>query len=203
MDTIWTSSSVHGRRRSRSIAESRLADWNRPRVPPLQPRTSRSTIPATRASVRRAMVSRSCDGATDQATRLARAPRHGRTPRAGKPYVLGENDRLRLACAAGRRSPTRDFWPRFAGTGRTGGRWSPLRDRSSPGEAVTATTLGVPPMRVFAAWRGDLLLFPRRPRRRPPRRALGRTDAGDGRRRPLHIGLDHPRLVCAWMGRVP
>lgn len=116
----------------------------------------------------------------------------------GRPYVLGENDCLRLACAAVEALTGEDFWPRFAGY-RTHRQALVTIARIAPslGEAVTAT-LGVPPIRVFGAWRGDLLLF------RDDRGedhlgvALGRNVLVMAAEGPLHIGLDHPGLVCAW-----
>ena len=116
----------------------------------------------------------------------------------GKPYVLGENDCLRLACAAVEALTGEDFWPRFAGY-KTHRQALVTIARIAPslGEAVTAT-LGVPPIRVFGAWRGDIMLF------RDDRGedhlgvALGRNVLVMAAEGSLHIGLDHPGLVCAW-----
>ena len=116
----------------------------------------------------------------------------------GKPYVLGENDCLRLACAAVEALTGEDFWPRFAGY-KTHRQALVKIARIAPslGEAVTAT-LGVPPMRVFAAWRGDLVLFRDDIGEDHLGVALGRQVVVMDAAGPLHIGLDHPGLVCAW-----
>lgn len=116
----------------------------------------------------------------------------------GKPYVLGENDCWRLACAVIEALTGEDFWPRFAGY-KTKRQALAIIARIAPsfGEAVTVT-LGVPQSVVFAARRGDLLLF------RDDRGeyhlgvVLGRNAlvmAADG---PMHIGLNHVGMICAW-----
>lgn len=115
-----------------------------------------------------------------------------------RPYVLGEADCLRVACEVVDALTGVNFWPRFAGyTTRRGALVTIARVAPSLGEAVTVT-LGVPPARVFAAWRGDLVLF--------------RDDQGED-----HLGvsigpqvaltapqgwclipLAHPGLLCSW-----
>lgn len=115
-----------------------------------------------------------------------------------RPYVLGEADCLRTACEAVAALTGVDFWPRFAGyRSKRQALLTIARIAPSLGEAVTAT-LGVPPMRVLAAWRGDLALY---------RDAQGEDHLG------IVIGpqvalaaaegwtlvpLSHPGLVCAW-----
>jgi len=75
------------------------------------------------------------------------------------PYVLGESDCLRLACANVDALIGIDYWPRFVGyTTKRGALVTIARIAPSLGEAVTAT-LGIQPSRVFAAWRGDLVLY--------------------------------------------
>lgn len=115
-----------------------------------------------------------------------------------RPYVLGESDCLKVACETVAALTGVDFWPRFAGyTTKRGARVTIARIAPSLGEAVTAT-LGVSPARVFAGWRGDLMLF--------------RDDSGED-----HLGvscgphvaltapegwllipLAHPGLLCSW-----
>ena len=116
----------------------------------------------------------------------------------GKPYVLGENDCLRLACAAVEALTSEDFWPRFAGY-KTHRQALVTIARIAPSlaEAVTAT-LGVSPAPTFSAWRGDLLLF------RDDRGedhlgvALGRSVVVMAAEGTLLMGLDHPGLLCSW-----
>lgn len=77
----------------------------------------------------------------------------------GKPYVLGTNDCLRLACASVEALTGIDYWPRFAGY-RTHRQALVTIARIAPslGEAVTAT-LGVAPASTLSAQRGDIVLF--------------------------------------------
>lgn len=114
------------------------------------------------------------------------------------PYELGTNDCLRLACACVEALTGIDHWPRFAGYhSKRQALVTIARIAPSLGEAVTAT-LGVPPSRVFAAWRGDLVLY-----RDPggedhlavadgPQVAVY-TDAGLG-----FLPLADPGLLCSW-----
>ena len=76
-----------------------------------------------------------------------------------KPYVLGEHDCLRLACAAVEAMTGTDFWPRFAGyKTKRQALVTIARIAPSLGEAVTAT-LGRAPGPALSAWRGDLVLY--------------------------------------------
>lgn len=77
----------------------------------------------------------------------------------GKPYVLGTNDCLRLACASVEALTGIDYWPRFAGY-KTHRQALVTIARIAPtlGEAVTAT-LGVAPASTLSAQRGDIVLF--------------------------------------------
>lgn len=116
----------------------------------------------------------------------------------GKPYVLGDNDCLRLACAAVDAVTGVDYWPRFAGyKTRRQALVTIAKIAPSLGEAVTAT-LGVSPAPTFSAQRGDILLY------RDDRGedhlgvCVGRhvtLMAADGT---LLMGLDHPGLLCSW-----
>jgi cell wall-associated NlpC family hydrolase len=75
------------------------------------------------------------------------------------PYVLGQTDCLRLACAAVEALTGTDFWPRFAGyKTKRQALLTIAKIAPSLGEAVT-TTLGVPPTPTLAAQRGDIALF--------------------------------------------
>lgn len=115
-----------------------------------------------------------------------------------RPYVLGEADCLRTACEVVAALTGVDFWPRFAGY-RTKREALVTIARIAPslGEAVSAT-LGVPPMRVFAAWRGDLVLY--RDERGEdhlgisigPQVALAAAEGW------MLIALSHPGLLCSW-----
>lgn len=116
----------------------------------------------------------------------------------GQPYVLGENDCLRLACAAVEAVTGTDYWPRFAGY-RTKRQALVTIARIAPslGEAVTAT-LGVQPSRPASALRGDIALF------RDPggedhlgvvtgSRVMLAMPDGVG-----SVAIDHPGLLCSW-----
>ena len=77
-----------------------------------------------------------------------------------RPYVLGQWDCLRFACAAIEAMTDIDFWPRFAGSYKT--RREALKTiilvaRDLP--AAITRTLGVPPAPTFSAQRGDLVLY--------------------------------------------
>lgn len=115
-----------------------------------------------------------------------------------RPYVLGESDCLRLACAAVEAITGRDYWPKFAGY-RTKRQALVTIARIAPtlGEAVTAT-LGRQPANPRTALRGDIALF---------RDAAGEDHLGvvtgayvmvtlpDG------IGsmsIEHPGVLCSW-----
>lgn len=76
-----------------------------------------------------------------------------------KPYVLGENDCLRMACAAVGALTGVDYWPRFAGyKTRRQAMVTIAKIAPSLGEAVTRT-LGVLPRPVRSALRGDIALY--------------------------------------------
>lgn len=76
-----------------------------------------------------------------------------------KPYVLGSNDCLRLACAAVDAMTGVDYWPRFVGyTTKRQALVTIAKIAPSLGEAVTVT-LGVAPTPVLSSLRGDIVLF--------------------------------------------
>lgn len=115
-----------------------------------------------------------------------------------EPYVLGENDCLRLACAAVDALTGTDYWPRFAGY-RTHRQALVTIARIAPslGEAVTAT-LGVQPASPRAALRGDLLLFRDDVGEDHLGVCIGRDVvllAADGA---ITTGIDDARLLCSW-----
>jgi hypothetical protein len=115
-----------------------------------------------------------------------------------RPYVLGEWDCLRLACAAVEALTGTDLWPRFAGYHtRRGALVVIARIAPTLGEAVTAT-LGVSPTPTFSAWRGDIVLY---------RDVAGENHLGvvAGARAVLmldtgavHLPLTDAGLLCAW-----
>lgn len=87
-----------------------------------------------------------------------------------RPYVLGQWDCLRFACAAIDAMTGMDYWPRFSGgytTKREALRAIVAIARDL--EAAITTTLAVSPAPTFSAQRGDLVLY--------------RDEAGD------HIGV--------------
>lgn len=115
-----------------------------------------------------------------------------------RPYVLGEWDCLRLACAAVVALTGVDFWPQFAGyRSKRQALVTIARIAPSLGDAV-GLTLGVSPSPPFGARRGDLALY---------RDALGEDHLGvvAGSRVMLtldtgltSVTLDDAGLLCAW-----
>lgn len=114
------------------------------------------------------------------------------------PYVLGENDCLRVACAAVEVLTGVDYWPRFAGyKTRRQALMTIAKIAPSLGEAVTAT-LGVPPSPTFSAQRGDLVLF-----REPSGEdhlgvCIGREVTLTSDEGIITAALDDPRILCSW-----
>lgn len=114
------------------------------------------------------------------------------------PYVLGESDCLRMACAAVEALTGVDYWPRFAGyTTKRQALVTIAKIAPSLGEAVTAT-LGVAPASRLLALRGDWLLFRDDHGQDHLGVCIGRdvmlkTDDGI-----LTVALDDPRLLCSW-----
>lgn len=115
-----------------------------------------------------------------------------------RPYVLGEADCLTVACEVVKALTGVDFWPRFAGY-RTPRQAlvTIMRVAPSLGEAVTAT-LGVPQSGVFAAWRGDLLLFRDSSGEDHLGVSIGPQVALTAPEGWLLIPLAHPGLLCSW-----
>lgn len=116
----------------------------------------------------------------------------------GRPYVLGEADCLKVACEVVEALTGVDFWPRFSGyRSKRGALLTIARVAPSLAEAVTAT-LGVPPTRVFAAWRGDLLLFRDEQGEDHLGVSCGSMVALTAAEGWLLIPLSHPGLLCSW-----
>lgn len=114
------------------------------------------------------------------------------------PYVLGENDCLRLACACVVALTGTDYWPRFAGY-KTHRQALVTIARIAPslGEAVTAT-LGVSPAPTRSALRGDIVLFRDDVGEDHLGVCIGRDIvllAADG---VITTGINDARLLCAW-----
>lgn len=116
----------------------------------------------------------------------------------GKPYVIGDSDCLRLACAAVEAQTGRDYWPRFAGY-RTKRQALVTIARIAPtfADAVTAV-LGVTPSAMPSARRGDIVMH---------RDASGEDHLGvcTGRRVMLMaatgatlMARDDPSLTACW-----
>jgi len=115
-----------------------------------------------------------------------------------KPYVLGEHDCLRVACAAVEAMTGMNYWPRFAGyTTKRQALVTIARIAPSLGEAVTAV-LGVQPSPVASAWRGDIVLY---------RDTMGEDHLGvvmglqvllTAPEGTLSIRIDHPGLLASW-----
>ena len=77
-----------------------------------------------------------------------------------RPYVLGEWDCLRFACACIAAMTDVDFWPRFAGEYTTKREALRAIARISRDlESAITLTLGVSPAPTFSSRRGDLVLF--------------------------------------------
>lgn len=115
-----------------------------------------------------------------------------------RPYVLGESDCLRVACETVAALTGVDFWPRFAGyKTRRGALVTIARVAPSLAEAVSVT-LGVKQSGVFAAWRGDLLLFRDDSGEDHIGVSCGSTVALTAPEGWLLIPLSHPGLLCSW-----
>lgn len=115
-----------------------------------------------------------------------------------RPYVLGEADCLKVACEVVEALTGTDFWPRFAGyTTKRGALVTIARVAPSLAEAVTAT-LGVRQSGVFAAWRGDLLLFRDEMGEDHLGVSIGPQVALTAPQGWLLISLAHPGLLCSW-----
>jgi hypothetical protein len=115
-----------------------------------------------------------------------------------RPYVLGEADCLKVACEVVEALTGTDFWPRFAGyTTKRGALVTIARVAPSLAEAVTAT-LGVRQSGVFAAWRGDLLLFRDESGEDHLGVSIGPQVALTAPQGWLLISLAHPGLLCSW-----
>lgn len=116
----------------------------------------------------------------------------------GKPYALGENDCLRLACAAVQALTDVDYWPRFAGYKTKRQALARIaRVAPSLGEAVTAT-LGVSPSPTASAWRGDIVLFRDERGEDHLGVCLGRQVVLMAAEGALLMGREHPGLLCSW-----
>lgn len=120
---------------------------------------------------------------------------------AGRPYVLGENDCLRLACAAVEALTGVDFWSRFSGNRGYKTKRQALvaiaKIAPSLGEAVTAT-LAVSPAPTFSALRGDLLLYRDEQGEDHLGVCIGRDVVLMAAEGPLTVGIEHPGLLCSW-----
>lgn len=115
-----------------------------------------------------------------------------------KPYVLGSNDCLRLACAAVEALTGVDYWPRFSGyKTRRQALVTIARIAPSLGEAVTAT-LGVAPRQVFAARRGDIVLFRDERGEDHLGVCMGRVVILMADEGTISAPLDDARLLCSW-----
>jgi cell wall-associated NlpC family hydrolase len=116
----------------------------------------------------------------------------------GQPYVLGQNDCLRLACASVEALTGIDHWPRFVGyKTKRQARVTIAKIAHSLGEAVTAT-LGVSPKSTLCARRGDIVLFRDEQGEDHLGVCIGREvtlTAPDG---VVTVGIDDPRLICSW-----
>lgn len=116
----------------------------------------------------------------------------------GRPYVLGENDCWRLACACVDALTGVDYWSRFAGY-RTHRQALVTIARIAPslGEAVTAT-LGVSPAPTRSALRGDLVLFRDDIGEDHLGVCVGRDAVLLSAEGAITTGIDDARLLCAW-----
>lgn len=116
----------------------------------------------------------------------------------GKPYVLGENDCLRLACAAVEACTGTDYWPRLKGyKTKRQALVTIARIAPSLGEAVTAT-LGVAPTPTLSAQRGDLLLYRDAGGEDHLGVCIGRMVVLMAAEGTLQLRLDDAGLLCAW-----
>lgn len=116
----------------------------------------------------------------------------------GAPYVLGESDCLRLACAAVEALTDVDYWPRFKGyTTKRQALATIARIAPSLGEAVTVT-LGVTPTPPLGAQRGDVMLYRDGQGEDHLGVCVGRRVALTAPEGLLWLDLDHPGLLCGW-----
>lgn len=118
-----------------------------------------------------------------------------------KPYVLGENDCLRLACASVEALTGVDYWPRIVGKRGYKTKRQALviiaKIAPSLGEAVTAT-LGVPPAPTFSAMRGDLVLYRDEAGEDHLGICIGREVTLTAEHGVITVSIDDKRLVCSW-----
>lgn len=119
----------------------------------------------------------------------------------GTPYVLGQNDCLRLACAAVAACTGIDYWPRIVGKRGYKTKRQALvtiaKIAPSLGEAVTAT-LGVAPSPTLSAQRGDILLYRDAGGEDHLGVCIGRTVVLMAESGTLQLRLDDAGLLCAW-----
>jgi cell wall-associated NlpC family hydrolase len=114
------------------------------------------------------------------------------------PYVLGENDCLRLACASVEALTGVDYWPRFKGyKTKRQALVTIARIAPSLGEAVTAT-LAVSPAPTFAAQRGDIVLFRDDEGESHLGVCIGREVVVTAEQGAITLGLEDKRLLCSW-----
>lgn len=115
-----------------------------------------------------------------------------------KPYVLGENDCLRMACACVEALTGVDFWPQFAGyKTKRQALVTIAKIAPSLGDAVTAT-LGMPPAPTLSAQRGDLFLYRDERGEDHLGVCVGRHVVLMAAEGTLQMGIDHPGLLCSW-----
>lgn len=115
-----------------------------------------------------------------------------------RPYVLGSHDCVRLACSAVEAQTGIDFWPRFAGYAtKRQALVTIARIAPSLGEAVTVT-LGVVPLAVLSARRGDIVLFCDDLGEDHLGVCMGRRVIVTAPEGTLSMELDHPGLISCW-----
>lgn len=115
-----------------------------------------------------------------------------------QPYVLGQHDCLRVACAAVEALTEVDYWPRFKGYKTKRQALARIaKIAPSLAEAVTAT-LAVSPAPTFSALRGDLLLFRDDQGEDHLGVCIGRQVVLTAPEGTLLMALDHPGLLCSW-----
>lgn len=114
------------------------------------------------------------------------------------PYVLGEHDCLRLACADVEALTGVDYWPRFKGY-KTKRQALVTIAKIAPtlGEAVTAV-LEVRPSRAICARRGDLVLFRDDDSEDHLGVCIGREVLVTAEQGAITLGLEDKRLLCSW-----
>lgn len=114
------------------------------------------------------------------------------------PYVLGENDCWRLACASIEALTGVDYWPRFYGyKTRRQALAKIARIAPTMGEALTIT-LGVQPMRAICAMRGDIVLFRDDVGEDHFGVCIGREVVVTAEQGAIALGIDDKRLLFAW-----